>query len=200
MKMKIIALALIIASGIFASAAAAPAFAEPAQPPAERTITAEEQKYVGIWGGIIRGYSDYYRNIDRYPDDLSGIGEIYYEFKDDGTFKEVLVGIVRRELSERPLSYHANLMTLTAGSWHLSEGSLYLTNRMTASWNTFDPGYVEAAEQITPRTILQWQSEDDVVILDAFYCPAGEPAPTKSGTKSEYDYIYPVSYVNGENG
>ncbi|MCL1875057.1 MAG: hypothetical protein FWF87_02210 [Synergistaceae bacterium] len=211
MKKKILTLALIISSGIFAATAVA-AIAQDAQapqragspgatePPTARTIAAEEQKYVGIWGGIVRGYTDYYRYIDRYPDELSGIGEIYYELKDDGTFKEVLVGIVRRELSERPLSYHANLMTFAAGSWHLSNGNLYLTNRMTTSWNTFNPGYVEAAEQITPMTILQWQSEDDVVILDAFYCPAGESAPTKSGTKSEYDRIYPASYVNGENG
>ena len=169
-------------------------------PLATRTITAEEEKYVGIWGGIVRGYSDYYRNIGRVPDSLSGIGDIYYEFKDDGTFKEVRVGTVREIQSDGIMPYHANLLVLTVGNWRESGGSLYLTNRITTSWNTFDPGYVEAAEQITPRTRLQWRREDDLVIADAYYCPAGEPAPTKLGTVSEDDYIYPASFINDENG
>jgi len=168
-------------------------------PPATRTITAEEQKYVGIWGGIVRGYSDYFRNINRYPDDLSGIGDIYYELKADGTFKEVRVGTVRQVPPDGRIPYHANLMVLTVGNWHESSGSLYFTNRMVTSWNTFDPGYVEAAEQITPRTLLQWQREDDLVISDAFYCPAGKPAPAEWITKKEYDCIYPASYVSKEN-
>jgi len=115
-----------------------------------KDLTAEEQKYVGLWGCAI-----------------ASNGSLYFDLKDDGTFKELRV-MYGESFGVRK----AGVMTLACGNWHESEGNLYLTNRMFTSWDALNDGY-EEKEQITPKKLSPWKSIDDFILKNISYIPAG---------------------------
>jgi len=133
-----------------------PEITEP--PSGNKVLTAEEKWFVGIWGATIPG---------------SYHGDMYYIFYQDGTFKEARVG---RFLVGYDYLY--STIAFSYGNWHVSGGSLYLTNRMATIWNVRSQPNSDAdgykADGVTPNNLTPWSKHDDYVWRDIIRFEEGE--------------------------
>jgi len=128
-----------------------------------RTLTTAEKEFVGYWGAYIPQTD----------------GDIYYQFKEDGTFKELRYTYsIRNMLGER----YPQIMLLTCGKWRESGGSIYMTNRVQSDWDTFGgttaPGGGYKADGITPKNQSAWKKASDFVLKKVTIYPDGIPTIT----------------------
>ena len=135
-------------------------------PTTEQSSGSINPEFVGYWGASIPQTN----------------GDIYYDFRTDGTFKELRVGYtVTNTLGHR----YPQVILLTCGEWYESGGSIYMTNRVCSDWDATggygisDPngGYLEL-EQITPKNQSAWRNASDFEIRDITLYPEGIPTIT----------------------